>query len=88
MRLYQQPESVDEKGNGTVRGQAISLEGGWDGGARRYKASYSGTFVRRSAKLKGTQTWSVAGGTVTRSCSGVIKRPLKAFLPRKKRPRT
>jgi hypothetical protein len=88
VRLHQQPESSDEQGSGTVRGQVISLEGRWDGGARRYTASYNGTFVRRSAKLKGTQTWTVAGNTVTRGCSGVIKRPLKAFLPRKKRPRT
>jgi hypothetical protein len=36
--------------------------------------------------LRGTQTWTVAGHTVIRNCSGVIKRPLKAFLPRKKRP--
>jgi hypothetical protein len=42
--------------------------------------------VRRSAKLNGTQTWTVAGKTLTRDCSGVIKRPLKPFLPRGAKP--
>jgi hypothetical protein len=42
--------------------------------------------VRRSARLKGKQSWTIDGKTLTRDCSGVIKRPLKAFLPRKKRP--
>jgi hypothetical protein len=46
----------------------------------RYTASYSGTFVRRSVKLKGMQTWVEGGKTFTRACSGVVKRPLKAFL--------
>jgi class 3 adenylate cyclase len=86
VRLYQEPESKAELGTGTLSGQAISLQGTWDGGARQYKANYSGNFVRRSARLKGTQIWTIDGKTVTRDCSGVIKRPLKAFLPRKKRP--
>ena len=50
----------------------------------QYQAKYSGTVVRRHAKLKGTQTWSEGGKTMTRACSGAIKRPLKPFLPRKK----
>jgi hypothetical protein len=74
-----------EKGTGTLKDQRISLQGSWSGGKRAYKAAYSGTFVRRSAKLSGTQTWSDGGKTITRACSGAIKRPLRAFLPRGKK---
>jgi hypothetical protein len=48
-------------------------------------ATYRGTFVRRSAKFKGTQTWTGGGKTVTRACAGAIKRPLRPFLPRMKK---
>jgi hypothetical protein len=85
VRLRELAETVTEKGIGKVNGQAISLEGTWKGGNREYKAKYSGTFVRRSAKLTGTQTWTDGGKTITRACSGAIKRPLKAFLPRNKK---
>jgi len=78
-------ESVEERGTGTLSGQNIDLQGSWKGGTREYQAKYSGTFVRRSALLKGTQTWSEGGKTVVRSCSGAIKRPLRAFLPRAKK---
>jgi hypothetical protein len=76
VRLGDVPEAGAEQGTGTLAGQR---------GSHRYEAKYSGTFVRRSARLKGTQTWTEGTGTVTRACAGVIKRPLKAFLPRKKR---
>ena len=79
-------ESVEEQGTGTLSGQNIDLQGSWKGGTREYQAKYSGTFVRRSARLKGTQTWTEAGKTMTRACSGAIKRPLKPFLPRNKKP--
>ena len=79
-------ESVAEQGTGTLSGQNIDLQGSWKGGAREYQAKYSGTFVRRSAKLKGTQTWTEGGKTMSRACSGAIKRPLKPFLPRNKQP--
>ena len=85
VRLTDTPEARPEKGTGTLKGQDITLEGLWAGNGRDYKASYSGTFVRRWAKLKGTQTWKFDGKTETRNCSGVIKRPLRAFLPRKKK---
>jgi hypothetical protein len=84
VRFLDSPQIGTEKGDGTVNGQDIKLEGSWEGAGRQYKASYSGTFVRRWAKLKGTQTWTIDGKTVTRNCSGAIKRPLRAFLPRKK----
>ena len=67
------------------RVQKIDLQGSWKSGSRTYEAKYSGSFVRRSAKLKGTQTWSDGGKTVTRACTGAIKRPLKPFLPRNKK---
>ena len=79
-------KSVAEQGTGTLSGQNIDLQGSWKGGTREYQAKYSGTFVRRSAKLKGTQTWTEGGKTMTRACSGAIKRPLKPFLPRNKKP--
>jgi hypothetical protein len=41
--------------------------------------------VCRSATLKGTQTWTDGGKTVTRACNGAIKRPLRPFLPRSKK---
>ena len=75
-------EATGEQGTGTIDGQKINLQGTWKSGSRQYEAKYSGSFVRRSAKLKGTQTWTDGGKTVTRACTGAIKRPLKAFLPR------
>ena len=84
VRLADKPVAAAEQGTGTVSGQAISLQGAWKDSGREYEAKYSGEFVRRSARLKGSQNWTADGKTVTRNCSGVIKRPLKAFLPRKK----
>lgn len=75
-------EATAEQGTGTVEGQKIGLQGSWKGGNRSYEAKYSGSFVRRSATLKGMQTWTDGGKTVTRACTGAIKRPLKPFLPR------
>jgi hypothetical protein len=75
-------EAAAEQGTGTVSGPKIDLQGTWKSGSRSYEAKYSGNFVRRSAKLKGTQTWTDGGKTVTRACTGAIKRPLKPFLPR------
>jgi hypothetical protein len=84
VRLREEAEPSPEHGTGTLDGQSITLQGTWKERDREYQAKYSGTFVRRGAKLKGTQTWSTDGKTVTRACTGAIKRPLKAFLPRKK----
>jgi hypothetical protein len=78
-------EATAEQGGGSIDGQKINLQGSWKSGSRQYEATYSGSFVRRSAKLKGTQTWTDGGKTVTRVCAGAIKRPLKAFLPRDKK---
>ena len=78
-------EDAAEQGTGKLDGEKIALQGGWKGGGRSYEAKYSGSFVRRSARLKGTQTWTADGKTVTRACTGVIKRPLKPFLPRGKK---
>jgi hypothetical protein len=86
VRLHDTAEPAAEQGTGTLSGQKIDLRGSWKGGSRQYEAKYSGTFVRRSANLKGTQTWSDGGKTLTRICSGAIKRPLKPFLPRNKKP--
>jgi hypothetical protein len=85
VRLHAQPEARAEQGTGTLKGQAISLQGSWEGGGHQYKASYSGSFVRRSAHLKGTQTWTEGGKDIARPCFGVVKRPLKWFLPRAKK---
>ena len=84
VRLREAPETAPEKGAGKVDGQTINLEGSWKGSNQEYQAKYSGTFVRRSALLKGTQTWNDGGKTLIRSCSGAIKRPLRVFLPRAK----
>ena len=78
-------EAAAEQGTGTIDGEKINLQGAWKSGSREYQAKYSGSFVRRSAKLKGTQTWTDGGKTVTRACTGAIKRPLKPFLPRSKK---
>jgi len=80
------PETGAEQGDGKISGQAIVLQGSWTGNTRHYTASYSGTFVRRTVRLRGTQTWTDDGKSFTRACSGAIKRPLKAFLPRANRP--
>jgi hypothetical protein len=81
VRLHNSAVAAPEQGTGTLSGDAISLQGSWKGGNRQYEAKYSGTFVRRHADLKGTQTWTDDGKTVTRSCAGTIKRPFKVFLP-------
>jgi hypothetical protein len=77
-------EAVVERGGGTLDGQKINLQGGWKYGGREYQANYSGRFVRRSARLNGTQIWNDGGTTVSRTCAGAIKRPLRPFLPRGK----
>ena len=78
-------EAAAEQGTGTIDGQKIDLQGTWKGVGREYGAKYSGSFVRRSARLKGMQTWTDGGKTVTRACAGAIKRPFKPFLPRNKK---
>ena len=79
---------VAGKETGTVKvdGDKISLTGGWKGEKDGYEASYTGTFVRRRAKLTGTQKWTHDGQNFTRNCSGAIERPLAAFLPKAKKP--
>ena len=78
-------EAAAEQGTGKIDGQKIDLQGSWKSGSREYAAKYSGSFVRRSATLKGTQTWTDGGKTIVRACAGAIKRPLKPFLPRDKK---
>ena len=78
-------EAAAEQGTGKIDGQKIDLQGTWKSGSREYTAKYSGSFVRRSARLKGTQSWTDGGKTITRACAGAIKRPLKPFLPRAKK---
>jgi hypothetical protein len=73
-----------ETGMAKVDGDKITLTGGWKSEKASYEASYAGNFVRRSAKLSGTQTWTYDGKSYTRTCSGVVKRPLAAFLPKQK----
>ena len=86
VRVRDRPSEMVEKGVGVVKGQNIELQGSWKDDTRHYEAKYTGTFVRRSAQLKGTQTWTDRGQTATRTCSGAIKRPFKPFLPRSKPP--
>jgi hypothetical protein len=80
--VRERAETSFEQGTGTLDGDRIALTGAWSGEANNYDASYSGTFVRRSAQLTGTQTWQNAGKTHVRKCSGAVKRPLAAFLPK------
>lgn len=85
VRLRHAAEATPEKGTGTLSGQNITLQGSWQGDIRKYEAKYSGTFVRRHAFIKGAQTWSDGGKTISRACSGTIKRPLRVFLPRERK---
>src|SRR5215831_6059569 len=85
VRLYDAGEAIPEKGTGALNGDNISLQGSWKSANRQYEAKYNGTFVRRHAELKGAQIWSDGGKTITRTCSGSIKRPLRAFLPRERK---
>lgn len=82
MAVRERGGTFTEQGGGKVEGDKISLTGSWNGKSDKYESSYSGTFVRRSAKLAGTQTWSHDGKSFTRNCTGVIKRPFAAFLPK------
>lgn len=86
VRLRDTAEGKPERGIGSLSGTRINLDGAWEGEGRKYKASYSGVFVRRSARLKGSQSWTADGKSFTRECSGVVKRPFKAFLPRSRKP--
>ncbi|MGB9414585.1 MAG: hypothetical protein WCB26_25710 [Pseudolabrys sp.] len=85
VRLRGIASSPREEGSGSLSGQNISLLGSWKSGNRQYEAKYAGTFVRRRADLKGTQTWNDGGKTINRDCSGTINRPLRIFLPREKK---
>jgi hypothetical protein len=75
-----------ETGTAKVDGDKISMTGGWKGEKDGYEANYAGTFVRRRAKLSGTQKWTHDGQSFTRNCSGSIRRPLAAFLPKPQKP--
>ena len=66
-------------------GDKISLKGAWKKGDDGYEATYPGSFERRSAKMTGTPNWNYQGKTYTRTCTGAIKRPLAAFLPKDKK---
>jgi hypothetical protein len=74
-----------EEGSGSIDGDKINLKGAWKKGADGYEATYAGSFVRRSAKLTGTQNWTYNGKSYTATCTGAIKRPLAAFLPKDKK---
>jgi hypothetical protein len=84
VRLGDSPETIAETGNGQLDGQNIRLEGSWRGGRRAYNAVYVGTFVRRAAKLTGTQTWTLDGDVAVRTCTGFIRRPFRFFIRRPK----
>ena len=71
-----------EQGSGTLDGAKLELQGSWKGSVYEYKATYGGTFVRRSAELKGTQTWTDGNKSFSRSCAGSIKRNFKPLLPK------
>jgi len=79
--VRERQEMSFEQGTGTLDGEKLTLKGDWTGEDDSYQASYSGTFVRRSAQLSGTQTWQHGGRSYTRTCSGSIKRPFAVFLP-------
>ena len=85
VRLRDAVEPVAEQGKGSLNGHDIELQGSWKSGNRQYEAKYSGTFVRRHADLKGSQTWTDGGKTFTRACTGTIKRPFRVFLPGEKK---
>ena len=75
-----------EQGSGTLDGAKLELQGAWKGSVYAYKATYGGSFVRRSAELKGTQTWTDltdSSKSFSRSCAGSIKRNFKPLLPKK-----
>jgi len=80
VRLRDTAETVPEEGKGSLNGQDIELQGSWKSGNRQYEAKYAGSFVRRHADLKGTQTWTDGVKTISRACTGTIKRPLRVFL--------
>lgn len=88
---YERPLTIGkftgkEVGKAKVEGDKITITGAWKSDNSSYEATYSGTFVRRSAQLTGKQSWTHNGKSYTRSCSGAIKRPLAAFLPKQKKP--
>ena len=84
VQVRDNPDALPETGNGHLDGQNIRLTGSWRGGSRAYNAVYVGTFVRRVAKLTGTQTWTVDGNAMVRTCRGSIKRPFRLFIRRPK----
>ena len=85
VRLRDTVEAIPEQGTGSLNGQDLELKGSWKSGSRQYEAKYTGSFVRRHADLKGTQTWTEGGKAMTRACTGTIKRPFRVFLPSEKK---
>jgi hypothetical protein len=79
--VRERTETSFEIGTGKLDGQNLSLKGSWIGESESYEAVYSGTFVRRSAKLTGKQIWIHEGKIYERKCEGAIKRPFAVFLP-------
>jgi hypothetical protein len=66
-----------ETGSGSVEGDRLLLSGNWRGEKDGFDATYSGTFVRRSVRLTGSQTWAHDKQAYRRTCSGAIKRPFR-----------
>ena len=80
VQISDNPDAMPETGSGRLDGQNIRLTGAWRGSGRAYNAVYVGTFIRRTARLTGTQTWMVDGKVVVRTCRGSIKRPFRMFI--------
>lgn len=70
-----------EEGTGTIEGDRLVLNGSWRSEKDSFDADYSGTFVRRSVKLSGSQTWAHDKQAYRRTCTGSIKRPLR-YMPK------
>jgi hypothetical protein len=71
-----------EEGSGTLSGQNISLQAHGRAATANMKRNMRALFLRRHADLKGTQIWNDDGKSISRDCSGTIKRQLRVFLPR------
>jgi hypothetical protein len=71
-----------ETGSGTIAGSSIKLTGSWSGDKQGFESTYGGTFVRRAARLTGTQLWTHDGKPYKRTCAGTVKRPFAVFLKR------
>jgi hypothetical protein len=61
-----------EMGNGTIEGMTLHLKSSGNFNGNRYEGSYSGELALDGGTLMGTQAWTAAAETRTRTCTAAF----------------